>query len=146
MSDIELVLVTEEIASTITTENNNSVTIESTKTESVVSSSTDNSVTNTETYNVLVEVEAATVVAAGIQGPPGPTGLSEDAVAYARQIDFVGEDTIYKGEAEAGASFSNAVWRIRKIVLTGDDVSETWADGNSNFDNVWNDRLSLIYT
>lgn len=66
-------------------------------------------------------------------------------MAYARQTDFVGDNIIYKGEAEAGSAFSTPNWRVRKIILNGDDVSEIWADGNTNFDNIWDNRLFLNY-
>jgi hypothetical protein len=123
------------------------IAVESNKTESVVTGSTVNAVTNQEIYNVVIEVEASNTIVAGQPGPAGPTGLSEDSVAYARQTDFATESLIYKGEAEAGTSFSTAAWRIRRIVLSEDgDVSETWADGDSNFDNVWDDRASLSYS
>lgn len=123
------------------------VTVESTKTDNIVIGSTSNSVTNQEIYNVVVEIPSTTTIVAGQAGPVGPTGLSEDSVAYARQTDFITENLIYKGEAEAGTLFSQPLWRIRKIVISDDgDVSETWADGNSNFDNIWDNRVSLIYS
>lgn len=81
-----------------------------------------------------------------------PTGdsvvgtTSEEDTMYAKQIDFVGETVIYKGEALPGSLTSASVWRVRKLTLTGDDVAETWADGDSNFDNVWDDRVSLSYS
>jgi hypothetical protein len=53
---------------------------------------------------------------------------------------------MYKGEAAVGSLESAAVWRISKITIIDDDISEVWADGNSNFDNVWDNRLSLSYT
>jgi hypothetical protein len=54
---------------------------------------------------------------------------------------------IYRGEAVAGTTESAASWRIKKIeFLAGNDIKVTWADGNTNFDNVWNDRASLTYT
>lgn len=123
------------------------VTVESPKTEGIVIGSIDNAVTTQEIYNVVVEIPSTTTIVAGQAGPAGPTGLSEDSVAYARQTDFATETLIYKGEAEAGSSFSQPVWRIRKLVLSEDgDVSETWADGNANFDNTWDNRASLIYS
>ena len=47
-----------------------------------------------------------------------------------------------------GSSTSSAVWRVKKTVLsdTSDDVVITWADGNANFDNIWDNRLSLTYS
>ena len=64
----------------------------------------------------------------------------------ANQLDQVGASTTYIGEAKPGTIFSAAAWRIKKVVETGPDVTITWADGDSNFDNVWDDRLSLAYT
>ena len=39
---------------------------------------------------------------------------------------------------------SNPVWRIKRI-STSSGVIVEWADGNVNFDNVWDDRASLSY-
>jgi hypothetical protein len=124
---------------------NEAVTVESSTTESVVTGLPGNTVTNQEIYNVVIEVESVSTLLAGQPGPQGPTGLSEDSMAYARQTDFVGEDVIYKGEAEAGTLTSSPYWRVRKITILNDDISETWADGNTNFDNIWDNRASLTY-
>ncbi len=119
---------------------------------SIVSTDTEtlSTVTNTENNNVVVEVPTTTILVAagaqGPQGPPGPSGGEED-VPYAKQTDFVTDDLIYRGEAAVGSLTSASAWRIRKLVIGVDgDVSETWADGNANFDNVWDNRLSLSYS
>ena len=53
----------------------------------------------------------------------------------------------YLGQAVPGSGGASAVWRIQKLTFGGDgDVTATWADGNANFDNVWNDRASLSYS
>jgi hypothetical protein len=53
----------------------------------------------------------------------------------------------YLGQALPGTSASSAGWRIQKLIFSVDgDVTVQWADGNANFDNVWNDRTSLTYT
>lgn len=122
------------------------ITVESEKTEVVVTGASVGTVTTPDVYNVVVEIQNTTTLVAGQPGPQGPVGLSEDSMAYARQTDFVGEDVIYKGEAEAGSLKSLPLWRIRKITIVNDDISETWADGNTNFDNVWDNRLTLSYT
>ena len=62
----------------------------------------------------------------------------------ANQLDQIGATT-YIGEATPGTALSSALWRIKKVVETGPDVTITWADGNSDFDNIWDDRLSLTY-
>ena len=73
-------------------------------------------------------------------------------MTYARRTDEVmdspnpGETTFYKAEALPGTADSAPEWRIRRIVVTEDcDSTETWADGDAEFDNVWDDRLTLTY-
>ena len=50
--------------------------------------------------------------------------------------------TMYVGYALPGSSDASAVWRILKSVST----SVKWADGNTNFDNIWNNHTSLTYS
>jgi len=83
----------------------------------------------------------------GPPGPPGPAGSSEENMPYAKRVDFVDDDHFYKGEAAPGSSTAAAVWRISYNVLGPDgDVTTTWAGGTGNFDKVWDNRLSLLYT
>jgi len=60
------------------------------------------------------------------------------------QVDSVGTTT-YLGYADAGSLTSASVWAIKKIDEITNDVSITWADGNTNFDNIWDNRLTLTY-
>ena len=121
------------------------VVVETDKLSNVVVETAIDTITTPNVYNVIVEVNNPTTIVSGQPGPQGPVGISEDNVAYARQTDFVGEDVIYKGEAEAGSPLNSPVWRIRKITIVNDDISELWADGNTNFDNIWDNRISLNY-
>jgi hypothetical protein len=68
--------------------------------------------------------------------------------ALEKQIDDDSSDSTicYLGEADPGSDTSDAVWRIKRIVDTGDSISVEWADGNGNFDNVYDDREGLSYT
>ena len=51
----------------------------------------------------------------------------------------------YFGFAAAGAAESSAVWQMFSLdVSTG--LVLKYADGNTNFDNVWSDYLTLTYT
>lgn len=73
-------------------------------------------------------------------------GITTDNTPMSKRVDFVNDSLLYKGEAIVGSLESEAKWRIRKISFGVDgDITETYADGNSNFDNVWNDRLGLEY-
>lgn len=59
-------------------------------------------------------------------------------------LDQVSSTLFYVGEANIASLTSSPVWRIRKID-TSTGVSIKWADGNSNFDNVWDNHTSLTY-
>jgi len=89
---------------------------------------------------------APTTLEVGIMGPQGRPGTSEDEIMYSKRVDFIDDSTLYRGEAVPGSNESEAVWRIRKITIAVDnDVTETWAGGNDNFDKAWADRAGLSY-
>lgn len=77
------------------------------------------------------------------QGPSGPPGGEE--MKYSKRVDFVGTDTIYKGEALPGSSETAPEWRIRKITFVNGDLKEEWAEGTSLFDKMWSSRLGYNY-
>lgn len=100
---------------------------------------------------LAVEVKYTNVVVSGGSqgpaGPAGPPGINEEDMVYAKQTDFVTDNLIYKGEAVVGSLLSAPLWRIRRLVISLDgDVAETWASGNANFNKIWDDRLSLVYS
>ena len=94
--------------------------------------------------------ESIKILKTGISGPAGPAGApgGEDEVALEKRVDFNTDNTIiYKGEALPGTLDSGSVWRIKKITIAADnDVREMWANGNSNYDKVWNSRAGYTYT
>jgi len=61
-------------------------------------------------------------------------------------VDESNPNIIYKGFASPAAKVEDAVWAIQKISNTGDVCAYQWADGNKNFDNVWNNRAALSYS
>lgn len=127
--------------------------------QTTVSVSSDSGSINTETNSIFLDdvervveisitkdlIETQSVVM-GLMGPRGFPGVSEDEKVYSKRTDFITDELLYRGEAAPGSIESDPVWRIRKIAISLDgDVSEEWADGNANFDNVWADRLALFY-
>lgn len=73
--------------------------------------------------------------------------ITVGGVAYAQIIDIVSDYLIYKGWAAVGSLTSAPLWRIQKIVIGfDDDVTKTWADGDAEFNNVWDNRLGLAYS
>lgn len=64
----------------------------------------------------------------------------------AMRVDEPDANTTYQGWAEPGSVNGGAVWRIRKVAKSGTVTTITWADGNVNFDNIWDNRASLSYS
>jgi hypothetical protein len=60
--------------------------------------------------------------------------------------DEVDATTTYIGFAPPGGATSAAVWMIERLTFSGSDITIEFADGNAEFDNVWNDRASLSYS
>ena len=59
--------------------------------------------------------------------------------------DTTTTDVVYIGKAAIGSTTASAVWQILKMDISS-GMTITWADGNDNFDNVWNNRASLTYS
>lgn len=71
--------------------------------------------------------------------------LPTSSAALALRMDEATATTTYVGEASPATLTSAALWRIKRISTTS-GVVITWADGNNNFDNVWDNRASLSYS
>ena len=81
----------------------------------------------------------------GIQGPQGPKGEPGDSADTQYTLRYA-ETTehIYVGEALPSSEESAEVWRVKRLSKATNIV--LWADGDSDFDNVWADYLSLNYS
>jgi len=86
--------------------------------------------------------------------PAVETGLAKDVTLQelvdvlaqtALQFDASASPILYLGAAAPGSATSSAVWQITRFDVTS-GVSQTYADGNVNFDNVWDNRASLSYS
>ena len=64
----------------------------------------------------------------------------------ALQYDYIDATTSYRGEAVPGSLTSDPLWRVQRITITGDDLVIEWADGSSDFTQIWDDRLTLTYS
>ena len=64
---------------------------------------------------------------------------------YELKIDETDGTVFYAGLALPGTSPAAAGWQIQKITLGANSIDVVFADSNSNFDNVWDDRLGLSY-
>lgn len=71
----------------------------------------------------------------------------EEDVPLIIQVDFVGDDLIYKAWADPNSLTSNPVWKIQRIEFVGvdEDVVILWAD-SGQYTQIWDDRASLSYS
>ena len=72
-----------------------------------------------------------------------------DSTQYATIIDTTTTaNTIYFGFVAVGsvAGTSSAIWRILRMVDSSGVLTFAYADGDTNFDNIWSDRTSLSYS
>jgi hypothetical protein len=69
------------------------------------------------------------------------------AVDYITEYDEVSDLLAYAGKALPGTATSAASWQVKELTFTaGGDISVRLADGNANFDNIWDNRGSLSYS
>lgn len=61
-------------------------------------------------------------------------------------IDESVSGTTYIGVAQVASLQASGVWQIKRIIESSGITTITYADGNAEFDNVWNNRASLTYS
>lgn len=62
------------------------------------------------------------------------------------RIDDAGGGITYIGKAKPGKATSLAQWQVKRITISGGDSVVEWADGDNNYNNVWDDRAALTYS
>lgn len=60
-------------------------------------------------------------------------------------VDTANSDYIYIGSASIGTATSASLWQIKRVNLSTTEIKIQYADSDSNFDNIWDNRASLIY-
>ncbi len=138
-------IVVREDAAILSTEVSNYIVVHQDPSSSYVQNEQNNTIV-LDSYNIESQlINAVYVIAAGTQGPPGPP--AEEAQMYSKRVDFISDNELYKGEAAVGSLDTAAAWRISKVIIANDgDVSETWASGTANFNKVWTDRVTYLYS
>jgi hypothetical protein len=61
-------------------------------------------------------------------------------------IDAASSSVTYIGFAQAGTATSSASWMIKKILISGNVTSIAYAGGEDNYNQVWDNRASLVYS
>jgi len=54
--------------------------------------------------------------------------------------------TTYFGKATPGTSTASGTWQIQRMTDVAGILSFEWADGNKNFDNIWDNRTGTSYS
>lgn len=65
---------------------------------------------------------------------------------YSTRVDEPSSTVTYVGESHTGTAAAAAGWRIKRMTISGTTTNIEWADGDDNFDNIWDDRASLSYS
>ena len=76
------------------------------------------------------------------------TGGSAAAQTVSKIDDTTTANVVYIGKAEltgAAISTAGAVWQIKKLDTSSLALDKKWADGDSSYNNVWDNRDSLTY-
>jgi hypothetical protein len=61
-------------------------------------------------------------------------------------IDANADGNTYYGSAPAGSATSAAVWQVERQSVSGTVTTYAYADGDTNFNNIWDNRTALTYT
>lgn len=64
---------------------------------------------------------------------------------FSMRVDDASSAVTYVGKAYVGASEASASWQIQRLTTTGTVLDVKWADSNTKFDNIWDNRASLTY-
>ena len=62
------------------------------------------------------------------------------------RVDTVSTVLTYVGEAAINVTEVDAFWKIKRLTTTGTVLKIEWADGNEEYDNIWNNRAALSYS
>lgn len=73
------------------------------------------------------------------------TPVAAGTVGEAVRLDEVSATLTYMGRAPTGTATSSAAWRVARLASSGGSLTIEWADGNSLYDNTWDDRATLSY-
>ena len=60
------------------------------------------------------------------------------------RIDDPGAGVVYIGKAAMGTAPGDALWQIRKIETVGSETTFKYADGDAEFNNVWDNRATTV--
>jgi len=66
--------------------------------------------------------------------------------SYITFLDEASATITYVGSADPGTAGSSASWSIKRLNQLGSVLQIQYADGDANFDNIWDNRAALSYS
>lgn len=78
-----------------------------------------------------------------------PVGHIRESDFYSERFEYDGSNNlVYYGSAPVGTATSDAGWQIVNLAYDGSNnlVSYLYANGSSQYDQVWDDRAGLSYS
>lgn len=104
-------------------------------------------------YGIKADTSTTATVSYKVRGVPnfvlsGGSMAEESSTSnYIVRYDDAGSSVTYIGKASPGTATSAASWQISKLdESSSPDFTLLYADGNANFDNIWDNRASLSYS
>lgn len=70
--------------------------------------------------------------------------LGDHTLLSAQRADESVDGEVYIGISEPGTQDNEPKWQIYKIVVADGITTKTWADGNAEPDNIWDNRKTSI--
>jgi hypothetical protein len=92
----------------------------------------------------MTDVNADLIVDDG-NGGTRQLSVNDFGSALSLRMDEASATVTYVGEAQPGTATSAPAWRIKKLD-TASGTSVKWADGDTLFNNVWDNRAGLTYS
>ena len=93
-------------------------------------------------FNLVYDEDAQALRMIGLDS----IGGLKDRVVIIKLDETTTFNVVYVGRALPGSDDADAVWEIRRIDKRVSPITILRADGNGEFDNVWDDRDSLSYS
>lgn len=76
----------------------------------------------------------------------GTVNSNSTLVEYKTIVDEASSTITYVGKSAAGSGSGSALWQIKRLSVSGNVTTIDHADGNTNYDNIWDNRASLSYS
>jgi len=93
-----------------------------------------------------VALRRATISRKGTRDLLDVSVANDGSGEYAIRVDdYTTANVTYVGKAAIASATSAGVWQVMKVDESTGTVI-TWADGDSSFDNIWDNRASLSYS